>query len=141
MAVQKKLRVTVTVPEGFAPGDQFMIEVDVPTGSGRVHNTKPIEEMTKDELKREIINANSVLYKAQKRGAAQEIIDKNQARLDAAKELMTEKFPAEARVQKTSDGTSVKVIEVEGRVLTAEDLGQTAEEAAEDTNEETAAEI
>lgn len=140
MAAQKKLRVTVTVPEGFAPGDQFMIEVDVPQGQGRVRNTKAIEDMTKEELKREIINANSVLYKAQKRGADQEIIDKNQQRLDAAKALMAEKFPAEVKERKAADGSTVKIIEATARVLTQDEIDN-PEAYAGDTNEEVAAEL
>ena len=43
-----------------------------------------LEEMTDEQLKREIINAKSVLYKAIQRGASQETIEKNQARVDAA---------------------------------------------------------
>jgi hypothetical protein len=140
MAAQKKLRVTVTVPEGFNPGDQFMIEVDVPQGQGRVRNTKAIEEMTKEELKREIINANSVLYKAQKRGADQEIIDKNQQRLDAAKALMAEKFPAEVKERKAADGSTVKIIEATARVLTQDEIDN-PEAYVGDTNEEVAAEL
>ncbi len=44
-----------------------------------------IEDMTDEQLKREIINANSVLYKAKQRGASEETIAANQARVDAAK--------------------------------------------------------
>ena len=88
MAGVKKLRVNVTVPEGYAPGDTFVIEVEVPSARGRQRTVKPIDEMTQEELKREIINAGSVLYKAQKRGADEEIIERNKARLEAAKPLM-----------------------------------------------------
>lgn len=41
-------------------------------------------DMTDDQLKREIINAKSVLYKATQRGASEETIAANQARVDAA---------------------------------------------------------
>lgn len=44
-----------------------------------------LEDMTDDQLKREIINASSVLYKSKQRGASEELIAANQARLDAAK--------------------------------------------------------
>ena len=44
-----------------------------------------LSEMTDDQLKRELINANSVLYKAKQRGASEETIAANQARVDAAK--------------------------------------------------------
>jgi len=146
MAVQKKLRVPVTVPEGFSAGDTFMIEVDIPKGQGRARNTKPIEEMTKEELKREITNANSVLYKATKRGADQEIIDRNQARLDAAKALMAEKFPPEVRERKSADGSTVKIVEASARVLTQDEIDHPEKYVEEtndgaDTNDEVAAEL
>lgn len=44
-----------------------------------------LESMSDEQLKREIINANSVLYKAQKRNADVNTVAKNQARADAAK--------------------------------------------------------
>jgi len=44
-----------------------------------------LSDMTDEQLKREIINANSVLYKAKQRGASEETIAVNQARVDAAK--------------------------------------------------------
>lgn len=52
-----------------------------------------LEEMTDEQLKREIINANSVLYKAKQRGAAEEVIAVNQARLDAAKAEKAKRHP------------------------------------------------
>lgn len=115
----KKLHVNVTVPEGFKPGDTFMIEVEIPGGSRAKHDIKPIDEMTKEELKREIINAGSVLYKAKKRGAAEEIIQKNQERIDAAKALMAEKFPKPI-IEKKSGGTTI--IQAEGRILTQDEI-------------------
>lgn len=140
----KKLRVNVTVPEGFKPGDTFMIEVEVPGGRRAQREVKPIEEMTKEELKREIINAGSVLYKAQKRGADEEIIAKNLARLDAAKALMAEKFPKPI-VEKKAGGTTI--LQAEGRVLTQDEIDHPENYVDDgvynegDTNEETAAEI
>lgn len=140
----KKLRVNVTVPEGFNPGDTFMIEVEIPTRGRAQRENKPIEEMTKEELKREIINAGSVLYKATKRGADEEIIQKNQERLDAAKALMAEKFPKPI-VEKKSGGTTI--LQAEGRVLTQDEIDHPEKYAEDDvyadgdTNSETAAEI
>lgn len=116
----KKLRVNVTVPEGFKPGDTFVLEVDIPGGRRTQHDTKPIDEMTKEELKREIINAGSVLYKSQKRGAAEEIIQKNKERLDAARALMTEKFPKPLVEKKKTGGTTI--LQAEGRVLTQDEI-------------------
>lgn len=52
-----------------------------------------LEDMTDEQLKREIINAGSVLYKAKQRGAAEDIIAKNQARLDAAKAEKAKRHP------------------------------------------------
>lgn len=52
-----------------------------------------LADMTDDQLKREIINANSVLYKAKQRGASEEIIAANQARLDAAREEKAKRMP------------------------------------------------
>lgn len=140
----KKLRVNVTVPEGFQPGDTFMIEVEIPSGRRAKHDIKPIDEMTKEELKREIINAGSVLYKAKKRGAAEEIIQNNQERLDAAKALMAEKFPKPI-VEKKAGGTTI--LQAEGRVLTQDEIDHPENYqddgvyADGDTDAETATEI
>lgn len=55
-----------------------------------------LEDMTDEQLKREIINANSVLYKAKQRGASEETIAMNQARVDAAKAEKAKRTPAPA---------------------------------------------
>lgn len=63
-------------------------EVEVPTAPKKPRGQLAgiaLADMTDDQLKREIINANSVLYKAKQRGASEEIIAANQARVDAAK--------------------------------------------------------
>jgi hypothetical protein len=52
-----------------------------------------LEDMTDEQLKREIINANSVLYKAKQRGASEETIAQNQARVDAAKAEKAKRQP------------------------------------------------
>lgn len=84
----KTFEVEVTVPEGLKAGDKFMLEVEVPAKAkgqrGQLAGIA-IEDMTDEQLKREIINANSVLYKAKQRGANEETIAANQARVDAAK--------------------------------------------------------
>lgn len=140
----KKLRVNVTVPEGFQPGDTFMIEVEIPGSRRAKHDIKPIDEMTKEELKREIINAGSVLYKAKKRGADEEIIQKNQERLDTARALMAEKFPKPI-VEKKTGGTTI--LQAEGRVLTQDEIDHPENYqddsvyADGDTDAETATEI
>lgn len=73
--------------EVTCPHCNNIIEVEVPETKKRRGQLAGIAlgDMTDDQLKREIINANSVLYKAKQRGASDEIIAKNQARLDAAK--------------------------------------------------------
>lgn len=53
-----------------------------------------LEDMNDEQLKREIINASSVLYKAKQRGAADDIIAANQARVDAAKAERAKRQPA-----------------------------------------------
>lgn len=68
-------------------GEVFQVEVPVAPKKPRGQLAGiALADMTDDQLKREIINANSVLYKAKQRGAADEVIAANQARLDAAKE-------------------------------------------------------
>lgn len=83
----KTFEVEVIVPEGLSAGDKFTVEVEVPKAERKPRGQLAgiaIEDMTDEQLKREIINANSVLYKAKQRGAAEEVIAKNQARVDAA---------------------------------------------------------
>ena len=84
----KTFEVEVTVPEGMSAGDKFTIEVEAPVPEKKPRGQLAgiaLEDMTDEQLKREIINANSVLYKAKQRGAAEETIAANQARVDAAK--------------------------------------------------------
>ena len=84
----KKFEVEVTVPEGMSAGDKFTIEVEAPVAEknpiGQLAGIA-LEYMTDEQLKLELINANSVLYKAKQRGASDETIAANQARVDAAK--------------------------------------------------------
>lgn len=84
----KKFEVEVTVPEGMSAGDKFTVEVEAPVAEKKPRGQLAgiaLEDMTDEQLKREIINANSVLYKAKQRGASDETIAANQARVDAAK--------------------------------------------------------
>lgn len=84
----KKFEVEVTVPEGLSAGDKFTIEVEAPVPEKKPRGQLAgiaLEDMTDEQLKRELINANSVLYKAKQRGASEETIAANQARVDAAK--------------------------------------------------------
>jgi len=114
--MSKKFRVEVVVPEGLKPGDAFLVEIEIPKNSGKPRGVLKgidLEDMTDDQLKREIINASSVLYKAKQREAAPEIIEANQARLDAAKAVKAKREPvAEVEVLPTLTaaivGTKVK---------------------------------
>lgn len=110
------IEVEVTVPEGLSAGDTFTLEVEVPTRTGCSGKRGQLagialEDMTDEQLKREIINANSVLYKAQKRGASEDTIAANQARLDAAKAEKAKRTPvvaqdAEAVEEALAEGAS-----------------------------------
>ena len=58
-----------------------------------------LADMTDEQLKRELINANSVLYKAKQRGASEEVIAANQARVDAAKAEKAKRHPVVEAVE------------------------------------------
>lgn len=62
-----------------------------------------LEEMTDDQLKIEIRNAKSVLYKAEKRNAPAETILNNQARVDAAMAEKAKREPAPAPVEEADE--------------------------------------
>lgn len=65
-------------------GAEIVIERPAAQRRGQLAGLE-ISDMTDEQLKREKINASSVLYKATKRGAGVETISKNQARVDAVK--------------------------------------------------------
>lgn len=72
----------------------------------------PLEEMTYEQLKREKINAGSVLYKAKKRNAPEETIAQNQERFDAVKALLEVKR-AEIAAEKAAAKAAEKAEDVE----------------------------
>lgn len=89
----KTFEVEVTIPElpegkkNWKAGDTFTIEVEVPAAEKKPRGQLAgiaLVDMTDEQLKRELINAKSVLYKAKQRGASDETIAQNQARVDAA---------------------------------------------------------
>jgi len=95
----KKFEVEVTVPEGLSAGDTFTIEVEAPKKKPRGQLAGiALVDMTDEQLKREIINAKSVLYKAKQRGASEETIARNQARVDAALAEKAKRAGVEAEV-------------------------------------------
>lgn len=84
-----------------------------------------IEDMTDEQLKREIINANSVLYKAKQRGAAADVIAANQARVDAARAEKEKRHPVVVAAATAAD----------------EDTDVYAEDVTETFDEDTANEV
>lgn len=74
----KSFVVEIEVPRGLKAGDRFAITVETPS-LPLVRRTllvdTPLKEMTMDELKRERINARSVLYKATRRGNQKVILE------------------------------------------------------------------
>lgn len=83
----KTMTVEVEAPKNLEAGEKFTIEVELPTPKKKQRGQLAgiaLVDMTDEQLKREIINAKSVLYKAKQRGASEETIAANQARVDAA---------------------------------------------------------
>lgn len=81
-------------------GEAFTVEVPkgVKAPRGQLAGIA-LADMTDEQLKREIINANSVLYKAKQRGASEETIAANQARVDAAKAEKASRQPVADTVE------------------------------------------
>jgi len=77
--------------------NKIVIERPAPQRRGQLAGLD-IVDMTDEQLKREKINSGSVLYKAQKRGAGAETIEKNQARFDAVKAEIEKRNAAKAPV-------------------------------------------
>lgn len=77
--------VTIERPAGVRRGQLLGIE---------------LKDMTLEQLRREKINASSVLYKAQKRNAPADLIARNQARVDAVNTEIATRFPEAVRVAK-----------------------------------------
>jgi len=95
----KTFTVELTVPEGLKAGDTFTAEVEMPAIEKKPRGQLAglsLEEMSDEQLKRETINANSVLYKATQRGAAAETIAANTARVEAVKAERARRAPVQA---------------------------------------------
>ena len=95
----KSVTLELTVPEGLVAGDIFTVEVELPTPEKKPRGQLAgisLEDMTDEQLKRELINANSVLYKAKQRGATPETIAANEARVEAAKAEKAKRAPVMA---------------------------------------------
>lgn len=84
----KTFTLEVVAPKDLVAGETFMVEVERPivekAPRGKLAGLT-LDQMTNEQLKVETINSNSVLYKAIQRGAAEETIAANQARVDAVK--------------------------------------------------------
>lgn len=99
ITMARTFEVEVTVPEGLKEGDTFVVEVEAPAKEKKPRGQLAgiaIEDMTDEQLKREIINAKSVLYKAKQRGASEDVIAANEARVEAAKAEQAKRKPAVA---------------------------------------------
>jgi uncharacterized Zn-finger protein len=91
--------------------ETFLVEVPVAEKRrGQLYGIA-LEDMSDEQLKREIINAGSVLYKAKQRGASEEIIAKNQARLDAAKAEKAKRHPVVEAADEATDAADAEVNE------------------------------
>lgn len=94
-------------------GETYAVEVPIPEKRrGQLYGIT-LEEMTDEQLKRELINANSVLYKAKQRGADEETIAKNQARVDAAKAEKAKRHPVEADEENVYEADENAVVDEE----------------------------
>ena len=97
MATAKKFTVDVVIPEGYKAGDTLKVTVEAPEVAKRTRgalNGIALEDMDLEQLKREKINASSVLYKATKRGAEEATIAANTARVEAVKAELAKRAPA-----------------------------------------------
>jgi len=89
---------------------------------GKLSGVK-LEDMTDEQLKVEIVNSKSVLYKATKRGAAADVIAKNQDRVNAADALKASRDAVKNEAK--------AVLAAETASLTA--MGDAEKAAAEET--------
>lgn len=88
ITMAKTITIEVEAPKNLKAGEVFSVEVEIPKPERKPRGQLAgiaLVDMTDEQLKREIINANSVLYKAKQRGASEETIAANQARVDRAK--------------------------------------------------------
>lgn len=87
--------IKVVAPRDLMKGEEFDFELPTPERKPRGQLAGlSLKEMSDEQLKREIINAGSVLYKAKQRNADSKTIEANQARLDAAKAEKESRVPA-----------------------------------------------
>ncbi len=86
----KKFQIEVEVPHGLHAGDRFIVDIEQPSAP-KVQKVKlmntPLEQMTYEQLKRELVNARSVLYKAHARGDDAKFIEATKRVNRVAQEL------------------------------------------------------
>lgn len=99
---ENMIRTTITCPHC---NGEVIIERPAPIKRGMLLGLE-LADMTPEQLKREKINAGSVLYKATKRNAPAELIARNQARFDAVVAMMEEKGISRVSA-KVAEGTTV----------------------------------
>ena len=101
----KMVTLTIIAPRKLREGEEFEIEVELPTVEKKPRGQLAgvaLEDMTFEQVKREVINSGSVLYKAKQRGATEVTIAANQARYDAALARKAELSPE--KVSKAPEG-------------------------------------
>ena len=103
----KEMIINVTVPEGYSAGDTFQVKV---LKSSRTREAKDINDMTVDELKKEIRNAKSCVYKATQHGRD---ASKVEERLAAAEQLLQTKYPEAVEPKKEGGATVYSSVVVE----------------------------
>lgn len=93
---------TVAVSEVVATVKEILSRPAVVNRRGALAGVA-LEDMSDEQLKREITNAKSVLYKSKQRDAAIETIERNQARVDAAMEEKAKREPADEEAESTTE--------------------------------------
>lgn len=101
-------------------GGSIIIEKKVHARRGQLDGIE-LKDMNDEQLKREIINAKSVLYKAEKRGAAPELIAKNQERVDLAVAEKEKRGPSQVVKAATDNSITVKAGDSAGVYKEGED--------------------
>ena len=90
----KTFQIEVEVPHGLKAGDRFAVTVEAPA-TPKVRKTKianiPVEQMTMEQLKKELVNARSVLYKATRRDDPVAIANATKRVNNVAREIASRK--------------------------------------------------
>ena len=118
ITMAKTITIEVEAPKNLKAGEVFSVEVELPKPERKQRGQLAgiaLVDMTDEQIKRELINANSVLYKAKQRGASEETIAANQARVDAAnaekakRAGVKEEAAVEAEAEATDADTATEI--------------------------------